>query len=340
MLWDQADEEGIGKLTVGKVTRLTDKTVLGHALSSPDELDNFISLFVRVDRDRDCCLDFTEFVWLFRTWGNAHADTIKDGMLLGVGGKAKKEDKKRPALNRQNTVGRRVSIAGDLEGDVKGRKLVQNTMAQALAESVEDAVLAWQWKVPVAEVRLLRETFEFSDADGSGLIEADEIQTLLKNVGCPPHTGAQRAALASCRERPEFSGDLAFHQTLGMLDMYYSSLASEVVRWTQSDDEQILVKELVPALYQAGLYLRKDAAAALLGEARAELGKEGRGTDDTSRVDEDTLSRMLGIQRKRQQENWRRTFGFDDSFVKRVRNVCAAKGSLEGIDLDDFTDVL
>ena len=44
---------------------------------------------------------------------------------------------------------------------------------ESLQHDVEDGVLARQWNLTVMEVRVLRESFEFSDADGSGNIGDD-----------------------------------------------------------------------------------------------------------------------------------------------------------------------
>ena len=57
------------------------------------------------------------------------------------------------------------------------------------------------------KVRVLRESFEFSDVDGSGRLEQEELPKLLRVLGCAAHTAAQKAAESHAAEgQPMWGG--------------------------------------------------------------------------------------------------------------------------------------
>jgi hypothetical protein len=83
-------------------------------------------------------------------------------------------------------------------------RMADELRALAVQHDVEDGVLCTTCKLSIQEVRILRESFEFCDADGSGSIDREELTVVLKNLGCTPTTAAQKSAFGKVLERPEY----------------------------------------------------------------------------------------------------------------------------------------
>lgn len=330
-LFDETDNDNSGLLTIGELSKIVEKTVLKTSLESQGELESFAELFSRLDRDQNCCLDFKEFLKLLRVWGNQAQQSSKQKH-------SKKASDERS--DRRNTFTRRMTAVYD------GGVVSEEQINEAMAADVEDAVLAHQWKMAVDEVRVLRESFDFADADGSGSIDAGELGDLLKNLGYPAQTTAQKAALATCMASSKFRSELGFASVLALVDMYYNETATEVIKTVETEDGSIPVGKLAQALYQAGMYMSQDAALKLLDEARQQLRVSGGKLLDEKRqaeaCSEDALAQMIRIKRKEQQEEWRKTYGFDRAYIHRVQQACARyrKHSEEGISLEVVFKVL
>ena len=62
-------------------------------------------------------------------------------------------------------------------------KIANELRAKAVEQDVEDGILCMQNDITIQEVQLLRESFSFCDADGSGFIDREELSTILRNLG-------------------------------------------------------------------------------------------------------------------------------------------------------------
>jgi len=275
-----------------------------------EDIDRFVVLFTRLDRDKNCCLDFEEFLRLLRIWGNG--EKTHQAPLRGS------KDKSLALVipdKKKGQVGKR---AGTVVDDLDDSNM-NTVLIEAIADSVEDSILARQWNLDVRDVRVLRESFEFCDWDGSGTIDNDELPELLKNIGYPATTPAQKIALQNCRNTGKLQGDLDFSSILQLVEQYYGAVPREVIKFVQNEEGVILDKDLVPALYQSGMYMSESAALTLLEEARTNLGRR---SEVEHVVLEATLEEMIRISIKRKQDAWRQNYGFDKKLVRRVKMVC------------------
>merc|ERR1719409_2484639 len=162
---------------------------------------------------------------------------------------------------------------GQLEG---GAEVAEQIVMEGLEYDVEDGVLAHQFALNFHEVRVLRECFEFVDVDGSKCINERELELLMKTLGTPMKTEQQRAALASCQDRPDLqvrdAGGLKFRELLRFVLAYYDALAKELIRPFEPG-AVIPADQLVSVLYNAGLYLTPDTVTKLLKRVR-EAGRK------------------------------------------------------------------
>lgn len=193
---------------------------------------------------------------------------------------------------------------------------IQNELRTVAIETdIEDGVLAQTCNLQIEEVRCLRESFEFCDADGSGFIDSEELVMTLRNLGCAATTPCQKKALSKVRDLKEYKGNLNFASLVRFLLMYQQSCADEILLDMKQDGngvEGVLIDKLVQALYKAGQYLNKAAALKLL---------EKVGGDPESKVvDPTTFSKMLEVDRSDKTFEWRKKCGFTDNQVAAIRH--------------------
>merc|ERR1719161_1423589 len=67
-MFNAADEDSSGDLDLAEIMLLFEKTKIGKPLTDPDNLDEFIEVFSRIDRDHSGSCDFAEFLGLLREW--------------------------------------------------------------------------------------------------------------------------------------------------------------------------------------------------------------------------------------------------------------------------------
>merc|ERR550514_609829 len=177
----------------------------------------------------------------------------------------------------------------------------------------------------------MRQSFEFCDMDGSGMIDNRELDKLLRNLGLDPNTDMQKEAIADCLANPEFSGDLDFPRVLKLAMMYHDAVTAKVFQFASSIAGRVSV--VIPvahfkeALRRAGIHITEEKTQTLAMQAYVELSSDdGALPEDVteSNINIDVLRRMLVIRRRESLQEWRRTYGFDEREVEEVRKACFA----------------
>lgn len=185
----------------------------------------------------------------------------------------------------------------------------------AVQSQMEIAVLANTWDLPDQEINCLRDCFEFSDADGSGQVNGEELKTVLKSLGCTPMTASQKKAFAKIVEKREFVGDLEFPALVKFLVQYYEACAEEVLTSMQKEGEEsggVPVDMLVRAFYQVGQYMNKTQAMTML---------ESVGGDTESKVvNKQTFCKMVGLDRGEKAQAWRQKCGYSENQCKAIKH--------------------
>merc|ERR1719487_1060932 len=94
------------------------------------------------------------------------------------------------------------------------------------------------------EVESLRENFLFSDIDGSGNIDEEELSSLMKNCGCEATTQIQKTALATCLADLDVKGStrsrdqLSFSETVRVISEYHGNCTKAVMEhWKNKTTE-------------------------------------------------------------------------------------------------------
>eukprot|EP00746_Dinoflagellata_sp_MGD_P165373 gnl/MRDRNA2_/MRDRNA2_94593_c0_seq1.p1 gnl/MRDRNA2_/MRDRNA2_94593_c0~~gnl/MRDRNA2_/MRDRNA2_94593_c0_seq1.p1 ORF type:complete len:1066 (+),score=257.19 gnl/MRDRNA2_/MRDRNA2_94593_c0_seq1:116-3313(+) len=354
-IYQQADSDGSGTLGIREVVELLERTMIGNKVEFQPEIDKIIELFARIDKDNTFSLDFLEFLRLLRVWSNnGGADGKRSGKKeilkvfktadeLAARNKAIDHSeanktpkncnlavpddlKKGPSLLERARTSMLTGSSGLDQAEAEkafqeNTKMEEELRNLAIETDVQDGMLATKTKLTVSEVRCLRESFEFCDADGSGYVDADELIVILKTLGCNPITPTQKTALAKTRECEEFKGELDFPTLVRFLVAYQKHLAEEVVLSMKGDgdDQGIPLEKLVQALYQIGQYLSKDGAIKL-------LQKVG-GDPDSEHVSHQTFLKMVELDRKDKLDTWREKCGFSDAGLKAVKHAFSTQAS-------------
>lgn len=315
----RADADSSGQLSIKEMVALLERSMLSSLVETSDEIQKIARLFTRMDRDGSMTLDFMEFLRLLRVWWMDHA---RDGnQVLGIL-EAFQDSSRYKAKRETSRAVTAASISGVDEGN---SSKIAELQAIAYQNSVEDGILSAQNNLAIEEVQILRESFEFCDADLSGSIDRDELSIILKNLGCAPITLQTKAAFSKTVGREEFCGALDFALLVRFLVVYQEACAKEVMQGLADEIPHSLVAgdlgllkaaerkqepgiptdKLVQALYQLGQYLGKDDAMAL-------LGKVG-GDQNAKTINTNTFLKMLEVRRSKALLSWRQTCGFSQS---------------------------
>lgn len=355
-IYDEADSDHSGQLAIREVVDLLERTMLGSKVDTQEEINKIVELFARIDKDKSMSLDFIEFLRLLRVWSNnkkrgkkeilavfKKLDELQTMRILPDGtGQIVQNNDASPKVDLDHDVvkGLRTSImartrtslenfgieqeGAEKEYRDKKYKLENELRNIAIEMDVEDGILAKTCGLTIGEVRVLRESFEFCDRDGSGYIDPDELTVILKTLGCAPITPSLKQAFAKTRECEEFKGELDFANLVRFLVQYHATSVEMVVSWAKftindETDEGVLTDKLVHVLYQMGQYLNRDGAMSLLKR----VGGDPEGTV----VSKKTFLKMIASDRTAKLAAWRQTCGFSESQIKAIKNAFATKCS-------------
>lgn len=198
---------------------------------------------------------------------------------------------------------------------------------EALGDDLENEVLSLRWKLPQAEIRAVRESFEFIDQDGSGEVERGELNRLLGFLGCAPTTGIQKAALAKCLEEAKHKGDLDFVGVVGIVCSYQATVIKNIFEASQNSDGHVPISSLVQVFHQAGQYLSKDQIHSLFQECNID-------PNQMSEVTEDMLTKVIKLQNDKRSRQWQTNWGFATQEVEIFRDKCLKYGLSEDNVID------
>jgi len=194
--------------------------------------------------------------------------------------------------------------------------------ALTIENDVEDGIIATQCQLTVEEVRVLRESFEFCDADGSGYIDLEELPVVLKNLGCAAITPVQKRALAKTQKHSGGSSNLNLSHMAKFLVQYQEACAKEILlSFKDEEKEGVPVDKLVQALYQIGQYLSRNGAIALLQRCG--------GDPESKVVDKQVFKKMLEVDRGDKIVAWRKTCGFTDHQLTAIRHAFSTQAGGE-----------
>lgn len=320
-LFQAADTDGSGALDIKEIAEQFVKA----AIPIPD-VDQFIGLFARMDVDKSASLSFQEILRFMSIYSKT-TSSVGDDIATMTGIKS---------LNKNRTSNfSEIAKQTLMEADEVFRHFqnAHDMVNNALIQEVEEGTLAVQWGLSVADMRALRESFEFCDVDGSGSIDQNELVALLTNLGFPPNTAFQKAIFNECLE-PDSSA-LIFIRCIQWVLNYFTCLAKRAFQ-AHVQGDRIPRKMLLMVLYQVGQYVGKNTVDDWLHE---------NGLPEDAGLDAQMFGNLIVFLRSKSLEKWRRTYGFPDHKVERFKTFFSiaqskAQAGEECIDLSRVEAVL
>lgn len=328
--FESCDDDDSGTIDIREVISLF------HSLGKPVlDVDRFVRLFRQMDVDRTASLDFEEFVRLLKVW-------------------EKEKQRARTAPNLENneegtshTVRQRVTKISELEliapneidlspKDLEEKRKSVATLLEreAVGADVEDGVFAAHWDIPLWEVRALRESFEYSDTDGSGVIDShDELDNILSCVGIDTTTGMQHKVLERWKSSAAARGvTLDFQGVVKFYSQYSSLLARIIYESMGCAGRTMPVGQVVAALYQVGQYLTKQQVVDVLQKVGAKSIED---------VSEATFLKLLKDFQSNSIAMWIEHCGFSDSELLEFKKVFIEQtNGTNRLELDRVLEVL
>eukprot|EP00746_Dinoflagellata_sp_MGD_P007562 gnl/MRDRNA2_/MRDRNA2_114982_c0_seq1.p1 gnl/MRDRNA2_/MRDRNA2_114982_c0~~gnl/MRDRNA2_/MRDRNA2_114982_c0_seq1.p1 ORF type:complete len:1014 (+),score=231.61 gnl/MRDRNA2_/MRDRNA2_114982_c0_seq1:64-3105(+) len=322
-IFQAADKDLSGQLEIKEVGELLETRMIGSEEDVQEEIGKMFELFSRMDKDQSLTLDQLEFVRLLRVWSN-NGKYGKQSIL-----KLFKDGEEGTKAFIQRSVKKAASCAiSDAEAKAV---FAQKLYATATEHDLENGILSTTYNLTLEEVRTLRESFEYSDIDGSGFIDPGELGLILKDLGVTPTTAPQKKAFSYVRGQAEFRGNLGFPFLVKFLVKYQNTCVEEVLQSLKDDEssenageerEGVPVQKLVKALYQQGQYMQEDEATAL-------LQKVG-GNPFLPLVEKSVFLKMVEAARMAKLRAWRGKCGFSDSQLALIRHAFTEHSEQKG----------
>lgn len=314
-IFESADEDKGGELSMEEMLELLEICFKENQVDKKAEIKKISQLFSRMDKDKSKSLDQLEFIRLIRVWNTGRGEKQE---ILKVFKEASQVDE---SLN-EKALRKKMGVSGADEP-----KASVQLRAFTVQQDVQDGLLADEHHMTLEEVRTLRESFEFCDSDGNGLIDREELPFILKILGCVPLTGQQQRAHMRTLEREEFREDFNFEALLSFLVMYLKACVEEALQGIKTDNpdkeqEGVPMQRLMQALYQVGQYLKKDDAQALLETVG--------GNQESEVVDQITFLKMLEADRSSRLFEWRKTCGFSKSQLLAIEQAFSKHSGGDG----------
>eukprot|EP00746_Dinoflagellata_sp_MGD_P165881 gnl/MRDRNA2_/MRDRNA2_95419_c0_seq1.p1 gnl/MRDRNA2_/MRDRNA2_95419_c0~~gnl/MRDRNA2_/MRDRNA2_95419_c0_seq1.p1 ORF type:complete len:851 (+),score=179.76 gnl/MRDRNA2_/MRDRNA2_95419_c0_seq1:135-2687(+) len=322
--FNSSDKDMSGTIDIKEVTALFQD--MGKPIH---DIDRFVALFSRLDVDRSACLDFEEFVRLLKVWDKERMRSVT--MDSCGGGITKGSSHKKRTLRISEVVQRDTDASEDKYEQIILTSFLER---EAVGTDVEDGVMAAQWDVPLWEVRALRESFEYSDADGSGEIDAhDELAKILECAGIDITTGMQQKILEQWKSSVAARGDkLDFYGVIKFYSQYASLLTRGIFDSMGCAGGTMTLVQIITALYQVGKYLTKQQVLDILQEV---------GTSSTEHLDEATFQKLLKNHQKMTLQAWISRCGFSEAEIENFNKVFMEQTAWKGhLPLDRATEVL
>lgn len=296
-LFDSVDADGSGSLGAREVAALLEKTSLGRALDTREDLHAFSCLFKRMDRDQSSTLEFEEFLRLLKVWsGGGHVKECDERALTDVQEKARYEK----------------------FGEMK--EAVLDGWAEEFEHDMEDGHLSQTWGVPEDEVRTMRDCFEFTDVNGSGKIQSSELLPFMESVGHKVKAGKMKEALDMTIKGRDMADGLDFAEAVEVVCMFEKNLSVSALG---GEDQKVKRGALLSSLYAIGMFITPKAAEPLFEQASV---------DDTM-VDCNGFMRVLRALRSQHMSRWCENCGFKqkdvDKFGSAFTDMLAGSGNSE-----------
>lgn len=294
--FESCDTDGSGTIDIREATALFME--IGKPIN---DIDRFVKLFSRMDDDRTASLDFEEFVRLIKVW---EKESLRSN--------TKPLEDPSPVKKHAAKISRLSSVSGT--GTFNVQEASSTLHLKAVGTDVEDGVFAAHWDLPLWEVRALRESFEYCDTDGSGVIDShDELVTVLSCMGIELTTGLLKREIEKWKASAEAQGmKLDFSSVVRFYAQYAPALARAVFESTQCVDGCIPLVAVISGLYQVGRYLTKDQVIHVLKEVNAE---------STEHVDELKFAQVLRHHQSKHLRAWIGTYGFSSADIDHFTEV-------------------
>jgi Ca2+-binding EF-hand superfamily protein len=291
-----------------------------------------------MDKDKSLTLDLVEFLRLLRVWSKSNSRREGKRDILEA---FKDGDHFRATRHRKDRqLPKKLTVKYGSWFDEFDTAQISELHAIAVQHEMEDAVLASHHALTSDEVRILRESFEFCDADHSGMIDHQELCVVLKDLGHVAVTNKQKKAFAETLQLEEFRGDFDFGSLCHFLATYHNACVEKVLMDIEnemqcsdaSEQEQlesdhqsnpqqhihwhVPVGKLVQALFQLGQYVNKDQVMTLLEEAG--------GSRALKSIDKGKFLKMLEVDRAKRMLAWKEQCGFSESQVSEINHAFSA----------------
>lgn len=332
-MFREYDGDETGTLEIKEIAHLFQKV-----FRPIDDAEAFVQIFAQIDRDRTASLDFHEFLRLISVWNKHLARTSQEDETTksespldelaeteefqkqGQGSsqetqtsQAAKLKKHVDELQQWDPLNKKHSV---FENEAE-KKRWEALYSRAWIEEAEAGVLAQQWGIPLDEVQALRESFEFCDFDGSGILDEGELKILLPSAGLLMNTGCQqRIFTQSLSDFKQKGRDLDFKNIVALIGKYHENLAREVVKIFGDEERKAFpMDQVIMALYQIGEFLTQNQVKSLLGQTGI--------AQDAEYIDEAQFRHILDQRRRSNLLKWTETYGFDEKELQRFRLVFA-----------------